>query len=95
MPWAAEEVRVHLFFGLAVDRIALVLDVLLDPTRRSSRLCVGIFALVLTLAAASARPACAQDWDAILFIDPFPSPYLSDWQTNPTIVELTIVNRTS
>ncbi|MCH7876243.1 MAG: hypothetical protein IH965_13205, partial [Gemmatimonadetes bacterium] len=33
-------------------------------------------------------------WDATLIIDPFPSPYLSDWQTNPTFASLTIVNLT-
>ncbi len=28
------------------------------------------------------------------FVQPFPSPYLSDWQTNPSIATLTVVNNT-
>jgi hypothetical protein len=45
--------------------------------------------------AALASPALAQSgWSAMLFIDPYPSPYLSDWELNPNISSLTIVNST-
>lgn len=53
------------------------------------------FALVMALGwhLRAAAPACAQaPWDATLFVSPFPSPYLSDWETNPTIASLTVVN---
>ena len=33
-------------------------------------------------------------WSATLFIDPFPSPYLSDWEINPNISTLTLINST-
>jgi hypothetical protein len=33
-------------------------------------------------------------WDATLLVAPFPSPYLSDWETNPTIATYTLVNGT-
>jgi hypothetical protein len=54
--------------------------------------------LVMALAILSglpgtAAPACAQHvWDATLFITPFPSPYPSDWETNPNIASFTVVN---
>jgi hypothetical protein len=34
-------------------------------------------------------------WDVSMFMQPFPSPYLSDWEHNPTIGSLTITNNTS
>ena len=34
-------------------------------------------------------------WSARLDINPFPSPYLSDWESNPTIGTLTITNPTA
>lgn len=34
----------------------------------------------------------AQQWDALLTVDPFPSPYLSDWELDPTLGQLTITN---
>jgi len=33
-----------------------------------------------------------QEWSANIMVDPFPSPYLSDWQSDPTIVQLEITN---
>ncbi|NQT24931.1 hypothetical protein HQ585_06235 [candidate division KSB1 bacterium] len=45
-------------------------------------LCVSHFASV----------AHAQEWDALLTIDPYPSPYLSDWQNDPTLANLEIQN---
>jgi len=33
-------------------------------------------------------------WGLTLFVDPFPSPYASDWEANPNISTLTIVNPT-
>ena len=38
--------------------------------------------------------AQSSDWDATLFLDPFPSPYLSDWEMNPTMARLTVTNGT-
>jgi hypothetical protein len=38
--------------------------------------------------------AQAPGWDATFFIDPFPSPYLSDWEMNPTMATLTVTNGT-
>ncbi|HEY0673294.1 MAG TPA: hypothetical protein VGD27_13545 [Longimicrobiales bacterium] len=34
-------------------------------------------------------------WDAILNIDPYPSPYYSDWDVDPNIATLTIINTTT
>jgi hypothetical protein len=34
-------------------------------------------------------------WDAILTIDPYPSPYYSDWDANPNISTLTLINTTA
>jgi len=43
----------------------------------------------------SPGPARAQEaWDATLLITPFPSPYLSDWETNPNIATFTLINGT-
>ena len=43
-----------------------------------------------------APPAHAQGpWDARLDVTPFPSPYLSDWESNPSLGTLTITNPTS
>ncbi len=33
-------------------------------------------------------------WQVSLFVQPFPSPYLSDWENNPTLGSLTITNAT-
>src|SRR5688572_5667457 len=47
------------------------------------------FALVLL----PAQPVPAQgSWTLSLFVNPFPSPYQSDWETNPNISNLTITN---
>ena len=53
-------------------------------------------ALLALIALAGAEPAIAQaaGWDARLAISPFPSPYLSDWESNPSIGTLTITNPT-
>ncbi|MBX2991253.1 MAG: hypothetical protein KF749_08795 [Bacteroidetes bacterium] len=40
-------------------------------------------------------PLHAQTWNVTVFMQPFPSPYLSDWENNPTIGSLTITNNTS
>lgn len=36
----------------------------------------------------------AQNWNAVITIDPYPSPYISDWQNNPTIASLEVQNNT-
>jgi hypothetical protein len=35
------------------------------------------------------------DWTAILNLNPYPSPYLSEWQTNPNIGQADIINNSS
>ena len=52
--------------------------------------------MLAAIAAFSIAPrAFAQGgWSATLFIDPYPSPYLSDWEINPNISMLTVVNTT-
>lgn len=48
------------------------------------------------LLAVSAAGAEGQGmWDAMLTIQPFPSPYYSDWETNPNIGSLTVMNGTA
>jgi hypothetical protein len=34
----------------------------------------------------------AQGWNASLFVQSYPSPYVGDWQTNPSLATLTITN---
>ncbi|MBR9990784.1 MAG: hypothetical protein KFH98_13570 [Gemmatimonadetes bacterium] len=34
-------------------------------------------------------------WDAILTVDPYPTPYYSDWDSNPNIASLTLINSTA
>jgi hypothetical protein len=51
--------------------------------------------LLLLAIEGAARPVFAQaSWDARLDVTAFPSPYLSDWEANPTIATLTITNPT-
>lgn len=52
-------------------------------------------AVALALLAGTAPSTSAQGtWDATLAIQAFPSPYYSDWETNPNIGSLTVVNGT-
>ena len=37
----------------------------------------------------------AQNWSATLMVDPYPSPYLSSWETDPTLGSLELVNNTT
>ena len=54
---------------------------------------VSVVALAALLGASRATPLRAQaSWDAQLAISAFPSPYLSDWEANPSIGTLTITN---
>jgi len=57
----------------------------------------GAALLVGSLVVLVARPAelLAQGWQAVLTVDPFPSPYMSDWEIDPTIGQLTLTNLTS
>jgi hypothetical protein len=61
-----------------------------------SRLTIGISVVVILLASSSVVPRvfAQASWDAQLVVDPYPSAYLSDWETNPTISTLTITNPT-
>jgi hypothetical protein len=63
-----------------------------DATLRN-KLVNAVVALAACYFAVSS-PLQAQGWDATLIIDPFPSPYLSDWQTNPNVASLTVFNNT-
>lgn len=52
-------------------------------------------AVSLAVAWAFLSPASSQAqgaWEALLTIDPYPSPYYSDWDVNPNIGSLTVVN---
>jgi hypothetical protein len=49
--------------------------------------------LIPAIFAGLVAPLQAQaPWDLRLIIDPYPSPYLSDWEANPTISTLTLSN---
>jgi hypothetical protein len=61
------------------------------PLARTSVVRLAILALVLL----APSPVRAQTgWRPTLFTDPFPPPYLSDWEINPNISTLTVVNTT-
>jgi hypothetical protein len=36
----------------------------------------------------------AAGWNAVFIVQPYPSPYISDWQNNPSIASLTVINGT-
>ena len=38
------------------------------------------------------NPVWAQGWTANLFVQSYPSPYVGDWQTNPSLATLTLTN---
>ena len=48
--------------------------------------------VVLGTTGLGATPLVAQGWDAILAVNPVPSPYLSDWEANPNYGTLTVFN---
>src|SRR6056297_2120605 len=56
-----------------------------------NRLFYKILVLIMTIITV----ALAGNWSANLTIDPFPSPYMSDWQTDPTMAQLEIMNGTA
>jgi len=47
---------------------------------------------ILAAVTLAAAPLTAQDWSAVLLVDPYPSPYLSDWENDPTLESLDITN---
>jgi len=53
------------------------------------RFFVKLFAVALFL---SVQIYPQTGWKASFMVNPFPSPYLNDWRTNPSIVSLTITN---
>jgi len=61
----------------------------MKPTAISS-----LIAALLTLAVSSAS-AQAPGWTAFTMMQPYPSPYFSDWQNNPTIGSLNVYNHTA
>ncbi len=55
-----------------------------------------ILTTLLLVSLLTAASALGQgDWSANLFFDPFPSPYISDWENNPSIGQAIINNGTS
>lgn len=48
----------------------------------------------ILLASPCARLHAQGTWDAILTVDPYPTPYYSDWDANPDIATLTLINST-
>lgn len=51
--------------------------------------------VLASLAALCAIPTAVRaqsTWEALLSIDPFPSPYYSDWEANPNLGSLTVLN---
>ena len=54
----------------------------------------GLLALALLFGLLGFSSACGQDWSVGIFMQPFPSPYLSDFEHNPTNGSLTITNNT-
>ena len=61
------------------------MDLRTHAGRRSVHLVIAFF-LVSTLA--------FSQWDVAVFMQPFPSAYLSDWEHNPTVGSLSITNNT-
>lgn len=62
------------------------------PTAVSRRAPIAALVALTCLVGTAARAHAQDPWDAILMVTPFPSPYLSDWETNPTIASLTVIN---
>ena len=60
-----------------------------NPFTNRFGLSLLIFILLL-----NSTPTIAQ-WDVVMNLQPFPSPYIGDWENNPTIGSLTITNNTS
>jgi hypothetical protein len=61
-----------------------------------SRHVVVALALLFGLPSVTRSVSAQQtDWTEMLQINPYPSPYLSDWETNPNIATLTLVNPTT
>jgi hypothetical protein len=55
------------------------------------RCCLALLLLTATFGQLPAQGA----WDAVLNIDPYPSPYYSDWDNDPNIATLTVINSTT
>ncbi len=71
----------------------MLLDRSLIYSRARGSTCVGsTLIIVLCLAFLSPAAVTCQDWGGTIFMHPFPSPYLSDYERNPTNGSLTITN---
>lgn len=57
----------------------------------SRRCCLALLLFGATFGQLHAQGA----WDAVLNIDPYPSPYYSDWDNDPNIATLTVINSTT
>ncbi len=57
----------------------------------------GLLAILAVLALGSlpSTTRAQGTWDVMLNVDPFPSPYYSDWNANPDIGSLTVMNHTA
>jgi hypothetical protein len=60
---------------------------------RPRRLLIACAAIAAV--AAAATPAAAQAWTAQLVLSPMPSPFVSDWEVDPTVAELIVTNGTA
>lgn len=63
--------------------------------RRAVTWLASFACVAVLLPAAPSGMLHAQVWDAILTIEPYPSPYYSDWDANPNIATLTLINPTA
>ncbi|HEX6066834.1 MAG TPA: hypothetical protein VFZ04_21510, partial [Longimicrobiales bacterium] len=57
----------------------------------SRRCCLALLLSTATFGQLRAQGA----WDAVLNIEPYPSPYYSDWDNDPNIASLTVINSTT
>ncbi|MFN8583151.1 MAG: hypothetical protein U0163_19515 [Gemmatimonadaceae bacterium] len=78
--------------GSGVARFPLFVGRLINRQLRTKpfRLALGL----IVLAAAGGMAQAQGSWSAVVDVLPFPSPYLSDWETNPNVSSLTLENRT-
>lgn len=66
-----------------------------ERRRPFSKTCCTVCSAIIILVLIPGDVAAQGMWDAILSIDPFPSPYYSDWDANPNISTLTLINGTA
>lgn len=73
--------------------VSMILDKLVIFLRAHQRARLGsLLITALCLAVCSSVSVLGQGWQGSIFMHPFPSPYLSDYERNPTNGSLTITN---